>query len=160
MVQAETKYKELNYPTKPSKEQLLGKTKNPLEEILALVSQIQALETKIQGGKTNTGTQAESGSKKSAREQLIKLKEPGPDGPKTTTVNGKTYYWCPGNPEIKGGHKPKWVAHKPEDCKALHPDLGEIGTPSTQSTASGTGMRASGGVGFQALMYESDDKQE
>ena len=59
-----------------------------------------------------------------------------------------------------GGHKVKRVVHNPEECKALHPELAEDGTQMQQGTAAGTATCASRGVGFQDLMYASNDEQE
>ena len=44
-----------------------------------------------------------------------RIQAPAPGEPNWVKIGDKTYYYCQGH----GAHDPKWVVHKPEQCRGL-----------------------------------------
>jgi hypothetical protein len=98
---------------------------HPSDKVIALKTKIDQLTQLIQKGKSKAGSD-DSGKKKPKNKGKEWMTKPPASGkPKTKTMNNKKYHWCKGN----GAHKPKWVIHKPKDCKGLGGDNSGGGAP-------------------------------
>ena len=78
------------------------------------------------GGRTSSGRSGRGTGRGNSERRFDPwmLKAPGSNEPKTKTMNGKPYNWCP-------LHK-RWVMHKPDQCKLK--DQPQQGTAPNQAT--------------------------
>ncbi|CAB9525983.1 unknown protein [Seminavis robusta] len=134
MHKADQKYKDLI-----EKDMFRGSTKKD-EAIVALTTKMEELmdtcdKLKSSGGsnhKSNNGS-----SNKYRKPPAWVYQEPNNGDPKSKTVEGKTYHWCPGN----GAHKPRWVTHLPEKCNGLKNGSTEEKDAKTDSKATKKGEK-------------------
>jgi len=91
------------------------------EHIIALQAKISKLESSLKQkttakkddakSKEGKGKKGKNKAKKGKRKvEFWKLVAPNASGPKTKTVNGKSYYWC-----LYHNNKGQWVVHNPND---------------------------------------------
>ncbi len=164
MAQVEAKYRELT-----EADDVQGKDKKDDDAtIVALQAQVRAMEAQIQaqgtaprvtGGRTGSAGDEPNGenSEKRKKQRALRRKldrTPAPkDGePKTMDIDGKTYYWCEGG----NAHQPKWVAHKPSECRGRQ----ATGVAAPTPTAVSEVATASGAASFLATHYHSDEDED
>ena len=102
MLLADNKYKQLTQ---------LGEWMEPSPDqkrIVALTAELHEVKKHAAKGKPPDANPG-NGGKRRRQYPEWKIKEPKENEPKTKTVKGKTYYWCP-------YHK-LWTEHKPADCR-------------------------------------------
>ena len=89
--------------------------------IVALEAKVEQLNKQLKengssSGNTSNSSSSGSSNGNSNRQRNVPkwITTPPKDGEAhKKTVNSKVYHWCTGGTS----HKPKWVIHKPEDCK-------------------------------------------
>ncbi len=157
MAQVEAKYRELT-----EAEDVQGKEKKDDDakivalqaQVRALTAQLQTKESAPQGGRNEddeTKELTENRKKQRAlRRKLDRTPAPKEGEPHTMVIDGKTYYWCEGG----NAHKPKWVVHKPSECRGRQASGTTVTPPAAISEVATTTAAA----GFLATAaYQSDE---
>ena len=140
MFKAEEKYKEL----KERQKYTTGKDKP--SDLVALQTKFEELAKKVKNQKTTGGSDGKQEKTTAPRDDSKNqwmYKKPTGNEPTTKTVNEKEYHWCNGN----GAHKPKWVRHKPSECRG-----NESGTSTGEESKDEEPNGGSGAGGWSAAM--------
>jgi hypothetical protein len=167
MSKAEEKYKEL------VDRQLFKSAKGGTNDLVVLQTKLDAMTEKLKtattgpsgqnGGQSGGGTGRDRNPNGDRKQAQWMFQKPKDGESKSKLMNGKDYYWCDGSAD---SHKPKWVRHKPAECKgqtggssggSSNPPASGDAPPSSASSATATRENVGWSAAMLGTLHDNDE---